>query len=165
MDKHVNEFGRYLLNLCKTVGIRIVNGRHVNDEKGSFTFYNANGTSLIDYVLADTSCINNIEKFHSGNFNSFSDHSAVSFSLRLCYIYVTQPLPGGHCNDDVNVQTGFKWIEENTYIILETLHDNFDLLKQACHITNVSEENINICIETFHVPYMILLHLSAHVLQ
>ena len=40
-DKTVNQFGRKLLSLCKSSGLRIVNGRHTGDKNGSITFYNA----------------------------------------------------------------------------------------------------------------------------
>ena len=50
-DITVNQFGRKPLTLCKTTGSRILNGRHSGDRKGNITFYNANGTSLIDYVF------------------------------------------------------------------------------------------------------------------
>ena len=72
-------FGRKLINLCKTTGIRIVNGRHVQDPNGNFTFYNSRGTSLIDYVLADYSLFEKILEFSAGVFNTFSDHSPVAF--------------------------------------------------------------------------------------
>ena len=39
---------RKRLILCKTTGLRILNGRHSGDRKGNITFYNANGSSLID---------------------------------------------------------------------------------------------------------------------
>jgi hypothetical protein len=38
MDSTVNQFGRKLLAFCKTTGLRIVNGRHVDDPNGSVTF-------------------------------------------------------------------------------------------------------------------------------
>ena len=54
MDGYVNSFGRKLLSLCKTTGLRILNGRHEGDKVGNFTFFGANGMSLIDYLLVDT---------------------------------------------------------------------------------------------------------------
>ena len=80
-DKTINQFGRKLLSLCKASGLRILNGRHAGDRNGNITFYNANGTSLIDYVLVNDSCFNLIPKFESGNFNCFSDHSPICFTI------------------------------------------------------------------------------------
>ena len=39
MDRYVNSFGRKLLSLCKTTGLRILNGRHEGDKVGNFTFF------------------------------------------------------------------------------------------------------------------------------
>ena len=33
-DKHVNAFGRKLINLCKTLQLRILNGRVLGDLRG-----------------------------------------------------------------------------------------------------------------------------------
>ena len=82
MDMLVNTFGRKLISLCKTTGLRIVNGRHSQDPNGNITFYNSRGTSLIDYVLADYCLFEKILEFSAGVFNTFSDHSPVAFCLQ-----------------------------------------------------------------------------------
>lgn len=53
MDSFVNHFGPQ--SFCKTTSLRIVNGRYGGDPNGNITFYNANGTSLIEYVLVEDS--------------------------------------------------------------------------------------------------------------
>ena len=42
-----------LIGLCKTTGLRIVNGRHSQDPNGNITFYKSPGTILNDYISAD----------------------------------------------------------------------------------------------------------------
>ena len=52
----LNDFGKTLLNFCCTLNLNIMNGRCGTDKgKGDFTFVNANGTSVIDYVISSTS--------------------------------------------------------------------------------------------------------------
>jgi hypothetical protein len=53
MDRNVvNENGRRFLELCKSTGLRIVNGRKGRDENlGKCTFLNSLGESLVDYVI------------------------------------------------------------------------------------------------------------------
>ena len=60
-DKYMNESGRKMLNLCRTTGLKIVNGRTKSDHLGRVSFVNANGTSCVDYHL--TSCLDKIVDF------------------------------------------------------------------------------------------------------
>ena len=81
-DNVLNQFGRQLLSLCKSTSLRIINGRHQDDPNGSITFYNHNGSSLIDYVMTFDDSYDSIVLFESGVFNAFSDHSPICISLR-----------------------------------------------------------------------------------
>ena len=49
-DKPPNAFGRRILELCKSSGLRICNGRFGADSR-KITFNNKNGSSVIDYLL------------------------------------------------------------------------------------------------------------------
>ena len=52
MDTKANTYGKLLLELCKNnvTGLIIANGRIYQDKhRGSFTYYNRNGKSVIDY--------------------------------------------------------------------------------------------------------------------
>ena len=51
-DAITNEFGHLLLDICKSTGIRIVNGRYFHDEGlGLFTCHTSNGHGVVDYLL------------------------------------------------------------------------------------------------------------------
>ena len=67
-DKFVNNFGRKLLDLCKSSGLRIVNGRHAGDKTGDFTFYCSRGNSVIDYLLTENDKMCSITEFSIGQF-------------------------------------------------------------------------------------------------
>ena len=56
-DKHeTNAYGRNLLNMCVTTGLRIINGRYGSDANvGTFTCITDRSASSIDYILADAS--------------------------------------------------------------------------------------------------------------
>ena len=68
--------------LCQTTNLLIANGRFFEDgDLGEFTCVTHNGSSLVDYVLADkidTQCLSN---FKIIDFNEFSDHAPVSISF------------------------------------------------------------------------------------
>ena len=50
-DKSVNTFGLTLIDLCKELGVHMLNGRSVFDNDGEFTFLSTIGKSVVDYVL------------------------------------------------------------------------------------------------------------------
>ena len=52
-DDTINPLGRCILNMCIATGVSILNGRSANDCNGKITFYNKNGTSVIDYRIVD----------------------------------------------------------------------------------------------------------------
>jgi hypothetical protein len=56
-----NSFGRRILELCKSTGLRICNGRFGVDSS-KFTFQNKNGCSVIDYLLISSDCIYSLIK-------------------------------------------------------------------------------------------------------
>ena len=49
-DKEVNDFGRYLLNICEQFGFQIINGTTCL-ECGNFTYVSSVGCSVIDYFI------------------------------------------------------------------------------------------------------------------
>ena len=83
-DKKIKAYGHQLLNLCKTCDLAVLNGRTDKDRNiGATTFCNKNGKSTIDFVLCDKIALRKVNRFEIHEANCFSDHSIVSFSLRV----------------------------------------------------------------------------------
>jgi hypothetical protein len=53
-NSRYNNFGKYLVELCCTYNIHIVNGRCGNDKVGNFTCVANDGLSVVDYHIAST---------------------------------------------------------------------------------------------------------------
>ena len=63
MHTKANTYGKLLLELCKNTGLIIANGRVYQDKhRGSSTFFNRNGSSVIDYMLFEPNCLIMIKK-------------------------------------------------------------------------------------------------------
>ena len=77
-DSTCNSFGMQLIELCKSSGVRIVNGRL---DKGSFTYISDKGSSVIDYLLTEKENFYRISNFNVLDFNIWSDHVPIRFSL------------------------------------------------------------------------------------
>ena len=70
-DKTVNKCGRKLLPLCKSSGLRILNGRHSHGLDRDYTFMGARGLSVVDYFISTPTVFHLIEKFIISNFTFF----------------------------------------------------------------------------------------------
>jgi hypothetical protein len=51
-DKSRNEYGFKLLKLCKSTGLRILNGRHGSGFANDYTYCGATSLSVIDYLIS-----------------------------------------------------------------------------------------------------------------
>ena len=67
-----NKFGDCLLDLCKAVNIRIVNGR-LFDNTDKMTCCTPNGESVVDYVVTSQENFKSISYMQVHDFNEFSN--------------------------------------------------------------------------------------------
>ncbi|VDI41426.1 Hypothetical predicted protein [Mytilus galloprovincialis] len=63
-DAGTNDYGTKLLNLCKSSGLRIINGRHPDGLSNDFTYSGPRGMSVIDYLLAKPINIEKVLKIY-----------------------------------------------------------------------------------------------------
>ncbi|MEW8547527.1 MAG: reverse transcriptase family protein, partial [Candidatus Thiodiazotropha sp.] len=83
IDTVSNNQGAQLLDLCKSTTLRIANGRL--DGNSNFTYFCRTGSSVIDYLLLKQDCFSYINTFVVREFNEFSDHAPLQFSLHACH--------------------------------------------------------------------------------
>ena len=76
-DNLLNSHGKKLLEICKNLDLRIVNGRVNGDTLGRPTFHGKNGTSVIDYIICDQCTFLNVANFVVKQPSYLSDHSAI----------------------------------------------------------------------------------------
>ena len=87
MDKHpLDQQGKRILETCKNMSLRILNGRSKGDEKGNFTRYPKHireSPSTIDYALCSTDSLHEIHEFAVLPFLGLSDHCCIQFNLSI----------------------------------------------------------------------------------
>ena len=80
-----NNRGKELLELCKSLGLVILNGRKTGDLFGAYTSFQWNGNSVVDYVMASQSLYSSISYFQVGKYIPWlSDHCALRYKLDSC---------------------------------------------------------------------------------
>ena len=62
-DKDLDHRGKELIELCKSLGLVVLNGRKIGDLFGKYTSLQWNGSSVVDYVLVDQSIFSAIRFF------------------------------------------------------------------------------------------------------
>ena len=87
MDKVTNSYGDKLIALCKSVPLRICNGRKLGDILGSYTCHTWNGQSTVDYCLTSPQLYKNITTFQVGKIlPTLSDHCPIIATLKTNFI-------------------------------------------------------------------------------
>ncbi|XP_053405132.1 uncharacterized protein LOC128558889 [Mercenaria mercenaria] len=136
MDSVSNSHGLQLLDLCKSTGIRICNG--ILEPSGTYTFCCEHGSSVIDYLLCKQEDFFHINDFTVADFNEFSDHTPLSFTLSCERLREQTDLP----------------IDERTYIRWDSARRDeirrliISKLPEFNHVLNNSE-SINTCADDF----------------
>ena len=69
----VNKYGRKLIEVCKSLNMRIVNGR-MNDKQGIYTRVGTTGCSVVDYAIVDSNVAHYIASFQVDKSVPESDH-------------------------------------------------------------------------------------------
>ena len=88
MDGHpIDKQGKLILDLCKSTGLKILNGRMTGDSKGQFTRFplhkNTDKPSTIDYALCGPSLMNEVFSFSVLPFTELSDHCCISVTIKV----------------------------------------------------------------------------------
>ena len=84
MDSGSNSYGGRLLELCKKVPLRILNGRMFGDLFGNLTCYTPLGSSCVDYCAASPELLKKIRYFQVKPLMPiFSDHTPITLCLKV----------------------------------------------------------------------------------
>ena len=83
LDTKSNLHGKLLTDICKSHNLRILNGRFLGDSLGYFTFFNSNGCSTVDYMLASNEIFHQTEYFSVSSPSELSYHSLIHVSIRM----------------------------------------------------------------------------------
>ena len=84
LESKTNKDRDNLLSICKSVPLRICNGRKLGDLLGSYTCYTPNGQSCVDYCLASSRIYENTTTLTIGEpILTLSDHCPVRVVLKV----------------------------------------------------------------------------------
>ena len=139
-DNVVNYYGSKLLTLCKSSGLRILNGRHSLGMDKDFTFVGPRGMSVVDYLLSSPDVFKLIDQFIVSNFNMFSDHAPLHIRLKSGN-YLNSTAGGAFCENQMTRQ--FIWNQDLQSQAREVLLEHSEEL-MSCIQKNPSESQSSI---------------------
>ena len=108
-DKATNNHGAELLQLCRSLGLYIVNGRFRGDSYGRYTHGSSKGNSTVDYFITDIN-VESLRAFTVSQLTPLSDHSKIT-------VYLNRPAPNHETtkpNKLHNIKQRYKWKEQST---------------------------------------------------
>ena len=117
------KYGKELLEFCKVTGMRIANGRVFGDPVGKYTCHQYNGSSVVDYVLCDSSTLCQMRYFIVEDLiGDLSDHCKLSLSLKISG-YTLQSDPTSLTKQCVTskIATQYIWGNDSSQKIQEAL--------------------------------------------
>ncbi|EDO38264.1 predicted protein [Nematostella vectensis] len=88
LDSQINSNGKSLIELCKALDLRILNGKTKGDSLGKLTFNGRLGFSTIDYMITDHDFLSSFESFIVSRPSPLSDHSLLIGRLNISSPYV-----------------------------------------------------------------------------
>ena len=87
MDKGFNSYGPKLIDLCKTVPLRILNGRVLGDLFGKYTCFTPRGNSTVDYAAVSPRLFKSVRYFSiSSLLPHLSDHSPIQLAVKINFV-------------------------------------------------------------------------------
>ena len=114
-DKKGNKYGRKLTDLCLASKLYIANGRTLGDLQGSFTCYENNGVSTVDYSIISEKLFPLISKFIVSDPVMGSDHCVLELFLSL-------PKETTYKGIEMNIHPPkIRWNEKNKDMFLKYL--------------------------------------------
>ena len=144
-DKSANNYGHYLINLCKLTGMFLANGRHHGDLLGEYTFINQNGKSTIDYLLADSDSYYLIQNFQVQS-RVESDHMPLTWDIVDKNTNTISTVN----NIKTFVLKKYRWNTEKAVEFSAKLRDEYaSKLKRDC-IKAMNENNLQVTMKNMH---------------
>ena len=141
-DSETNVFGRFLLALCCSFSLHILNGRSGNDAGvGDYTCITHNGASVVDYVLVPTPLFDKVTHFSIVT-RVESDHLPLSFKLP-CFFNKCEhmTMPSSNANTKFNK---YIWSSDHVVSFLQLLSSSTSLHSIIEVPNQTTNQSINI---------------------
>ena len=149
-DTHVNDLGKQLLEMCKSLDLRILNGRCKGDSLGQITFHGNQGSSTVDYIIVSHEILYLFETLVVRQPSPFSDHYQLITWIKIDSSLLTNDEESSE-NELLSLPRQFKWSSDSKDSFTSALNsDEITQLIRDFELLNFEHVgDINIIIEKF----------------
>ena len=138
-DKTINKYGRRLIDMCKSTGLQILNGREpFQKTTNKFSCHKWNGKSCPDVLLTLPNGLKFIENFHILERKVDSDHNPLTFNIRHECVLKLQ-------KKNNQVLSRYKWEPEKRQKYIQSFRGQNEANKSLLEdfLCNISDESKN----------------------
>ena len=142
-DQHLNEQGKILLEICKSLDLRILNGRCKGDSFGKVTFHGKQGISTVDYIIVSHDLMDKFQNFVVRQPSPFSDHSQLIGWIKVSNPSI-QPSTSVNKQELTNLPRQYKWSHDSK------LKDKFITALQTPEVKQIISDFESLNLELFN---------------
>ena len=157
-DDQVNKNGKLLMELCRSLGLYLVNGRVRGDSLGRYTYSSFHGCSTVDYMITDLDPFS-FRAFTVKPLTPLSDHSQVTVYLKRTTNTGIHSQP----SKLYNIRENYRWEQNSTEKYLTAIsHPKVCLLIDNFlgRIYPHNQDGVNLAVENINYIFTYLANLS-----
>ena len=136
-DPITNDWGKFIVDLCISARLCILNGRTNGDITGKCTCIKRAGISTVDLNIITKDLYNDINYFNVKEFTEWSDHCPVAMSMKINKNITENP----STSSLGDLPPKYIWDQANASAFLNGIASQSDLLNNLCQET--PQNNIN----------------------
>ena len=151
MDDHpIDEQGKLILDICKSTGLRILNGRTPGDKQGKITRFSTKNVnekpSVIDYALCSEGLRAEVHNFTVLPYTGHSDHCCISLKIKTNTVSrVLSPIKGRKEKSNVPEKIKYTFDKQKSHIYEHALRSDKDIgiIRSVVEKKNLSTYDLN----------------------
>ncbi|VDI07333.1 Hypothetical predicted protein [Mytilus galloprovincialis] len=141
-DLNTNSYGSKKNRMCKSSGLRIVNGRHKNGFSNDFTYCGPIGMSVLDYFIVPSFYFPNLNQLIVSNFTTYLDHAFVLVHVDLNLSNTMRnPEKCSDAMEDTERRVTYKWKDQFKKQCSECIRINIDNIMRLQNPINFENQN------------------------
>ena len=143
-DIITNDWGHFIVDLCISASLCILNGRTNGDITGKCTCIKKTGTSAVDLNIITKDLFNDVNYFQVKDFTEWSDHCPVAMSIKVNK-NITTNAPMSQLTD---LPPKYIWDRNKSDMFVNNIADQSNLLSSICEDSFDNVDNITKAIGT-----------------
>ena len=133
--------------MCKSTGLRILNGRHCGGFANDFTYCGPKSYSVIDYLITSPDLFPIIDTFIISSFNQYPDHTSLHVEIGVPKLPVNETTLNARNGERRKLN---RWNDTNKIQCRVDISTNMDqLISLGDNLNFDTQDNLDKCVNDF----------------